>query len=377
MNSVAEFKTVEKWLTFRASTPTTKNGYVCKFAYFLKISKINPDELINEWKTVRYDPLKKQKFIDKISEIIEDFYVYLMNRKTLAELTKRNTFMTIKSFMKFYNIPLEFKDPSLKACVTYHNRDIKKEEIRKILDVSKLREKTFFLMMCESGLRPDTMVKLKYKHIKQDFEKAIIPMKIWLPAEVLKDRVGDRFSFVGEDGYNLLKSYLSTLPKLNDDDYLFQPEKHTGKNEPLPPTTFSNYFRKIAIKLGLTEGRVKGKPNPLRLYCLRKYFRNNCKAESSLREFWMGHSLGVDEHYIQRDVELHRRAYAEAYPLLRIYEPTSNNKVSSLEDELKKAYQTIGQLQQIVTTLASNETISNILGKDREKLLEQLQKLKQ
>jgi hypothetical protein len=33
--------------------------------------------------------------------------------------------------MKFHNIPLEFKDPSLKACVTYHNRDIKREEIRK------------------------------------------------------------------------------------------------------------------------------------------------------------------------------------------------------------------------------------------------------
>jgi cell division protein FtsL len=67
----------------------------------------------------------------------------------------------------------------------------------------------------------------------------------------------------------------------------------------------------------------------------------------------------------------------EGYKYLRIYEPSVNGKVSSLESELKKAYETIGQLQQIVTTLASNETISNILGKDKEKLLEQLKQLKQ
>jgi hypothetical protein len=97
--NVTEFKTVEKWLTFRASTETTKKGYVSKFKYFLKVSKINPDMLVEEWKTVRYDPVKRQQFVDKITEIIQDFYVYIMNRKTIAELTKRNTYMTIKEFL--------------------------------------------------------------------------------------------------------------------------------------------------------------------------------------------------------------------------------------------------------------------------------------
>jgi hypothetical protein len=218
-------------------------------------------------------------------------------------------------------------------------------------------------------------VKLKYKHIKEDYEKGIVPMKIDLPKELLKDRVGDRFSFVGEDSVNLLRLYFASR-KLGDEDYIFQSEKKTTVQKHIPPTSFSNYFRKVALSLGITERKEKGKPYPIRLYCLRKYFRNNCKADSALREFWMGHSLGVDEHYIQRDVELHRKAYAEAYPMLRIYEPTSNSKVNTLEDELKRAYQTIGQLQEVITSLASNPTIGALLGEDKDKLLQRLKQLR-
>jgi hypothetical protein len=146
-------------------------------------------------------------------------------------------------------------------------------------------------------------------------------MKIELPSQLLKDRVGDRFTFLGEDGYKALKTYLDMVGKLDDEDYIFQPEKRTRVKKPLPQTTFSNYFRKVALKLGIVEKHVKGKPYPVRLYCLRKYFRNNCRLDPAVREFFMGHSLGTDEHYISRDVETYRKLYAENYGSLRIYEP--------------------------------------------------------
>jgi integrase len=335
MNSIEKYSSVQKWLTLRASTSTTRNGYLSKFRYFLKIAKLNPDELIERWKSVKYDPIAKQKFIDEVGETVQDFYVYVLNRKTLAELTKRNTMMVVKSFFKFYKIPLEVDDPVMKARVTFHNRSITKEEIRKILDISAPREKAFFLMMVETGFRPDTLVKLQYKHIKAEYEQGKIPMKIDLPAQLLKDRVGDRFTFLGEDGYNALKTYLNTLGKLEDTDYIFQPEKKTVKKEPLPPTTFSNYFRKMALKMGIVEKKIKGKPLPIRLYCLRKYFRNNCRLDPSIREFFMGHSLGTDEHYIARDVELYRQMYAKNYETLRIYEKPSLPQIIPPE-EFKK-----------------------------------------
>jgi len=232
--------------------------------------------------------------------------------------------------------------------------------------------------MCESGLRPSTLLQLRYKHIKEDYERGIIPMKISLPSSILKDRIPDRFTFIGEDGYRILKEYLSVRGQLKDEDLLFTATKPNRlKGETVTEQSFSNIFNRLVLKLGLDTSIGKGKPKGLKLYSLRKYFFNNMRCETTYKNFWFCHS-SIDDHYLSStDIETHRKIYAEGYKFLRIYEPSANNKVSNLEDELKKAYQTIGQLQQIVTTLASNETISNILGKDKEKLLEQLKQLKQ
>jgi len=128
---------------------------------------------------------------------------------------------------------------------------------------------------------------------------------------------------------------------LKDEDLIFAPEKTTMKGEYLDPAGFSNVFRHIVRKLGLVDVTKikKGKPAPLRLYCLRKYFRNNLKIDPSIREFLMGHSLKVDGHYIGRDVEvdaeLYRELYAQAYPGLRIAAPRSI-ETSEKVDELMK-----------------------------------------
>jgi len=81
--------------------------------------------------------------------------------------------------------------------------------------------------MLESGLRPRTICKLQYKHIKGGFEAGRVPMKIDIPPQIVKDR--PRITFIEEDGYQALKENLSSLMPLNDDDYIFAREKHWGK----------------------------------------------------------------------------------------------------------------------------------------------------
>jgi len=54
--------------------------------------------------------------------------------------------------------------------IVYHNRDITKEEIVQIMVVIKLREKAFFAVMAQSGLRPHTIKQLRLKHL-DDLEK--------------------------------------------------------------------------------------------------------------------------------------------------------------------------------------------------------------
>lgn len=253
--------------------------------------------------------------------------------------------MSVISFFKNNKIPVE---PELKGrlYVKYHNRDLQREEIKRILDHTRcIRDKVYFLMLAESGARPYTLVQLRYKHIKDEFEKGNIPMKIELPAEIVKDRVGNRWTFIGEDCYNLLKEYLSSRQPLDDESLIFAPEVEARmKHAFLRPETFNNQFSKIVLKLGLVERREPNKPKKLYQYCLRKYFRNNIRvSDTAFREFWMGHTFGTDESYLSRDVEKHREEYAKAYNSIRIYKPEIPKTVEKLQEYYEAEINTLKQ----------------------------------
>jgi hypothetical protein len=161
---------------------------------------------------------------------------------------------------------------------------------------------------------------------------------IELPSELLKDRVSARWTFIGEDAFKSLKEYLKTRIPLKNEDLIFTPERSDVKREYLAPTTFTNKFGGIALKLGITEREEKGKPRKIRLYCLRKYFNNELRYEGfdpAYKEFWMGHET-TQTHYISRDVEKHREIYAKAYTSLRIYKPEKTELTPKQVEKLKQ-----------------------------------------
>ena len=310
--------------------------------------KSTPGAVMKEWRKARYDYRTREMFIDEWSEKIEAYYYDL--KDDYAPETKHSIITPVISYFKHSKIPVD-PDIQERIYVKYHNRDISKEEIARILEHASLRDRTFFLWMAESGQRPYTLVQLRYKHIKQDFEEGRIPMKIDLPAELIKDRVGYRWSFVGEDGYGSLKEYMAPRGALNDEDLIFQPERpERMKNSFLGPTTFTNAFSRIVVKLGLDKPIKGGKPKSLRLYCLRKYFRNNIRVRDvAYREFWMGHTFGTDEHYLTRNVERHREEYAGAYDSIRVSQPNTSETIEGLRSLYEEKLQ--NQKTEIMTLL--------------------------
>jgi len=335
MQNLSQYETVKVWLSTITNSATTRVKYTGRFGRFLDHTGINPDELVRDWKQVKYKYPRNEMFMDKYTDIVQNYYAMLCSKNNLAPITPNSNIIPIMSFFKFHRIDIEIRKQK-NVYIKYHNRDLKKDEIKRILEHSSIREKTFYLMMAESGLRPRTIVQLKYRHIKEDFESGRIPMKMEVPAGIVKDRVGNRFTFIGHDGYDALKEYLSTREKLEYDDYLFTKERDTGIEPHPSPETFANTFSKTVLKLQLTQRTEKGKPKSLRLYCLRKYFRNNIKVEdTSFRKFWMGRALGTDGHYLTRDVEIHREEYTKAYPNLRIYEQP-NPRLEELEEKYEE-----------------------------------------
>ena len=365
---------VNMWLNKRCGSENSKIAYRYDFGKFLEYAQTTPEEIVNAWSKVRYDLRLRQEFADEWTSKIES-YVYGKNDSS-APKSKARKLAVISSFFHCLKVDVS-PEQVKKTFVKYHNRDISKTEIRTLLENSNLRDKCFFLMMVESGQRPNTLVQLQYKHVKQDFASGKVPMKIELPSEILKDNVEARFSFLGEDGYRVLKEYLTPKFPLKDDDYLFEREKvreTAKKGVPLkterkpyaPAGAFSMKFTGIVQRLGWeTKGKVHdGVKHQLRLYTLRKFFSNNMNCDRAYVDFWFGHTL-TSGYYVAHDIEEHRTRYTQGYEKLRVYRTDAtvadlNSRLLEKDAQLEMLTKQIEKLQplmKLVDVLGDEETL--------------------
>ena len=360
---------LEDWLYARCESNKTRESYMFywrNFVDFCSQRGLNAYNIVDDYRTVKYqDVYKREKFLEKWQDTIRAFYTWL-KRKGFAPLTIKNHLAVLRSFFGYWDIPLKVLLPK-HSYVVYHNRDLTKDEVRQILNFASPRDRVIWLVMAESGMRGNTLVNLKYWQIKEDFEAERIPMKILLPSESLKDHVGDRWTFIGEDGYRELRNYLERRLPLKDDDYVFASEKKGRvKGKQFTGASLSVKFNRLVQKLGLDKSLGKRKPKKIRLHGLRKFFRNNMKADSSYVKFWMGHSLGTDAHYISRDVEEHRKRYAEGYKFLRIYEPSAET-IFELSEKLRQRDREVQQLrEQMEKMQAKYEEIKDLYNTVQE-----------
>lgn len=348
---------IEDWLSSKAESQKTRSSYLLNMRIFSNFCKSqsskDPSVIVEEWRaTKRLGETQKEIFLEEWQDLIRSFNSWIKPR--YAPLTVKNQLATIKSFFRFWNIPIRVDLPR-RACVIYHNRDLTRVEVKQILTFASPRDRIMWLVMAESGMRADTAVNLKYWQIKEDFEAPKIPMKIMLPSSSLKDHVGDRWTFIGEDGFKELSEYLKLRMPLKDDDYVFASERQ-GRvvGDQFTVASLCVKFSRLVQKLGMDKS-IGHKPKKIRMHGLRKYFRNNMRTDSSFIKFWMGHSLGVDAHYITRDVERHREEYSKGYEYLRLFEPSLESLAdlrSDLREQLRTKDQEIKQLRETQAKLA-------------------------
>ena len=341
---------IEDWLSAKAESQKTRREYIWTISFFTRFCKSigkSFSSVVQDYRDAQDGGLKNERrFIRNWEDLIKAYTTTI--RAKYSPLSQKVLLTVPKSFFSYWKIPIDVDLPR-RACVAYHNRDLTKEQIRKILSKASQRDTTIFLLMAESGLRSNTVVNLKYWQIKEEYEKGIVPLRILTPASEIKDHVGDRWSFIGEEGVKKLREYLEPRMPLKDQDYVFATEKPSRvKGEQFTEASLSTIFRRITEHLKMEKGSPFGKPGHYRMHGLRKYFRNNMKTEESFRKFWMGHSLGVDAQYISRDPEEHRKRYAQGYEKLRIMEPATSAQLTGIADRLNQKDKEIRELKQLL-----------------------------
>ncbi len=344
---------VEKWLGSvaysQSGSKDTETNYRKHFGRFLSFTEKTATEILSEYEALE-DFKDVRRFRDKFADQIMSWIISL-RQEGLEDSTIKTMVGAVQSFLKYNRIQIGFI-PMARGHVVYHNRDITRKEIADILNTCLVRDRAFYVVMAQSGLRPTSLCKLKIKDIEYDrLLREESPVKIDVPLMAAKGKYDHYFSFISSEAIQSLKSYLKTRA-VNSESYLFV--KSGTVNEPMTSVGFSAQFNRTVRKLrkkGVLKFELrKDKPSELRLYSLRKFFRKHAgQAGHDYVNFWLGHisSLGVDLHYITRDPEYHRKLYAEkAAPHLRIETKTPSETEKQIEDLRKQLDETREKLEE-------------------------------
>lgn len=320
-----KFDPIQTWLDTVAysnsGSPRTERNYRAAFTRFLTFIDKTADDILAE-----YEDSRDRDFKRKYAQYVRG-WISSLSREGYTNKSIKIMVAAPQSFFKYSDLPLGHI-PMAREAVIFHNRDITREEIAEILNISTPRDRAAFAVMAQSGLRPDTISKLKIKHLESDWTKGTIPCKVTIPQEIAKEKCRGYFTFIAEEAVRHLRNYLKTRSNLTRESLVFT---LYGKDKPLDRRNISHLFHKAVVKLrdkGILEFTQKeiGKPSDIRLYNLRKFFRKQAhQAGFEIVQFWMGHivNAGVEESYRPQDPEFHRKLYAEkAMPFLRIEKDT-------------------------------------------------------
>jgi integrase len=350
----------------------TQTRYRNEIMAFLKYIDAKPEDIMADYKS-----MNERDFKRKYAEHLKAYLGTLM-RQGYAPGSISNFVYGVLSFFKHSDLPIGFVPP-VRYRTIFHNRDIEAAEIVKILEVSAPREKAFYTLMAQSGLRPTTICNLRLKHIEPDFSSGKVPCLVNVPEEITKGQYHGYISFIGEDAVRYLKAYLNTRRKLTKDSYLFV---NYGSENRMIFNTVSSLFRKavrILKEKGVMDYEQKkaDRPAEIRLYNLRKFFRKMAnQAGFENVEYWMGHTgPGVDSSYRPRDPEFYRKIYAEkAAPFLRLETATPSETEKQIEELRQENVVLKDQLAKSMMKLNDQEKKLTDLERSREDLEKLLQR---
>lgn len=366
---MTEFDPVESWIDSVAyshsESKSTEDVYKRSLERFCQFIGKTPKQILEEYEKTD-DKHFRRKYAQYLKALISK-----RKREGYAVNSIRNEVQAVRSFFKYSDLPLAHV-PLGRKRITFHNRDIKRNEIIKLLEISRPRDKAFFCMMAQTGLRPRTLCELKLRHLEPDFSRGTIPCKIEIPQEIAKGQYRSYFTFMGEESVKYLKAYLSKRVGVSPDDYLFTAH---GTDKKANPHSLSRIFRENVDKLKETKqinfkDRQFSKPAELRMYNLRKFFRKmSHQAGFEIVQFWMGHIVesGVEEHYRPQDVEWHRQLYREkAMPNLRLETATPSETeqvIKELREEIASRDKTLNETQQRLDQLFQlTVDLANLIG---------------
>lgn len=330
---------------YKTASLTSPAHYTARVKQFLDFVKATPDRFIASCFTRK--KTLNQRRVQEVRRMIEEWIAELTASGRATSTIAVSTAM-IKTWLQVNGIDVgRIMRPKIR--MKYPDRAPRPEELQKMLDVADLRGKVMISILALSGVRIGTLVKLKYKHVKEDLEAGRVPVCIRVPAEITKGKYADYFTFISEEAVNYLKMYLEyrrrgspsgKIPPeiIHDESPLIRTETRIPRH--LSTRQAQRIIHNIMVKAGLiqkTPGKgEKGARYELRVHSLRKYFKTQLTAAGvpvEYVEFMMGHKTSTYLDVKMKGVEFLRGLYAASG--ISIRPKTQISKIEMLKEMVR------------------------------------------
>jgi integrase len=278
-----------------------------------------PDQIIGNCLDENGSP--KPAALTAMRSQIDDFIAYQQGRK-LSPDGIRDYVRSIKALFRQNGINLELPYV-IRVFSIYEYRALTREEIQKILNVANLRERVIISMLAVGGFRIGTLARLKYRHVKLDLERHIIPLNVQVESDVTKGRYRSYYTFLNQEAAEYLQAYVDArrigtekIPpeEITDESPLIG---HAKRRIPasVTPEEVQSVIRNLYFKAGLIKRNTGCKRYDIRVHSLRKFFRTELSSrgvDSELVEFMMGHRINRYNDVKMKGVEYLRGIYLTA-----------------------------------------------------------------
>ena len=226
----------------------------------------------------------------------------------------------------FYRVnEIEIPRPDLpRPTIVNKDRAPKPDELQRILDVADLREKFIVSCLALSGFRTGTLIKLQYRHVRDDLERGIIPVHVHVESEITKGKYHDYDTFLGEETVEYLRLYLEArrqgnihpaikAEEISDDSPLIRDEMYEVPR-PIGEKQLYKIVHSLYFKAGLLRKNRHGGYD-LRVHSIRKFFKTQLMAlgvQGDYIDYMMGHTVDVYHDIQSKGVEFLRGLYVNS-----------------------------------------------------------------
>ena len=147
-------------------------------------------------------------------------------------------------------------------------------------------------------------------------------------------------------------------PIMPEKGYLFHVKDKPEK--PIPKIRVVENFYELLRRLGLLQRDSSGKGYQLHLHSLRKFYKTRLEevgVNTLLIEAWMGHSLGIADHYFRPTSRMWREEWAKAEKALTLFPEEEPGPRPGLEERLQILEEKLWELYGLIRRRLHGETL--------------------